>query len=211
MTEFFSNSKPDLISMKSMNDLVDIVFEGGANENIQNALTNITKPTTFDIKTIYANYIKPNLLPIIIILVFISCVLFRYFSLKEKEEKFNPAQPVESQVNRNNYVSGVDVNIPVLYDLSELNKFSDDELLNKMKKKSKSFDKSQKKLNKCDGEPGEEREETIYGSDSWKDQYDGYPNPMFGNDYVTTTSSAVDFNNNRNKNSLDSAAKMVFN
>ncbi len=211
MTEFFSNSKPDLISMKSMNDLVDIVFEGGANENIQNALTNITKPSSFDIKTIYATYIKPNLLPIIIILVFISCVLFRYFALKEKEEKFNPAQPIESQVNRNNYVSGVDVNIPVLYDLSELNKFSDDELLNKMKKKSKQFDKSQKKLNDCDGEPGEEREETIYGSDSWKDQYDGYPNPMFGNDYVTTTSSAVDFNNNRNKNSLDSAAKMVFN
>ena len=211
MTEFFSNSKPDLISMKSMNDLVDIVYEGGAAENVELALTNLTKPASFDIKTIYANYIKPNLLPIIIILLFISCILFRYFSINDekKNEKFNPAQPIDTQVNHNNYVSGVEVNIPVLYDLEELNKLSNEELLKKMKKKSKQFEHSPK-MNNCD-ERDDEREEVIYGSTSWADQYDGYPNPMFGNDYISTTSSAVDFNNSRNKSTLDSAAKMVFN
>jgi hypothetical protein len=208
MTEFFSNSKPDLISMKSMNDLVDIVYEGGALENVETALTNITKPASFDIKTVYTNYIKPNLLPIVIILLFISCIIFRYFSVKD--EQFNPAQPIDTQVNHNNYVSGVEVNIPVLYDIEEINKLSDDELLKKMKKKSKQFEKSPK-VNNCDGNPGEEREETIYGSNSWSNQADGYPNPMFGNDYITTTSSAVDFNNDRNKSTLDSAARMIFN
>ena len=141
MTEFFSNSKPDLISMKSMNDLVDIVYEGGAAENVELALSNLTKPVSFDIKTIYVNYIKPNLLPLIIILLFISCILFRYFSINDekKNEKFNPAQPIDTQVNHNNYVSGVEVNIPVLYDLEELNKLSNEELLKKMKKIQNSF------------------------------------------------------------------------
>ena len=195
-----------------MNDLVDIVYEGGALENVENALTNITKPASFDIKTFYVNYIKPNLLPIIIILLFITCILFRYFSINDenKKEKFNPAQPIDTQVNHNNYVSGVEVNIPVLYDIEEINKLSDDELLKKMKKKSKPFEKSPQ-VNKCDSNKGDEREETIYGSNSWENQDDGYPNPMFGNDYITTTSSAVDFNNDRNKSTLDSASRMIFN
>jgi hypothetical protein len=206
MADFFSGSKPDLISMKSMNDLVDIVFEGGAVENIQNALTTITKPTSFNIKYIYEEYIKPNILAIIIILIFIICILFRYFSLKD--EKFNPAQPIDTQINRNNYVSGIDINIPVLYDLEEINKLTDEEILKKMKK-SKSFENSPN-INRCDGNPGEDREEVIYGSTSWTNQHDGYPSPMFGNDYVTTTADAVDFNNDRNKLSFNSAANMIF-
>ena len=207
MADFFSGSKPDLISMKSMNDLVDIVFEGGAAENVQNAITTLTKPTSFDIKNIYAEYIKPNILAIVIIVIFGLCILFRYFSLKD--EKFNPAQPIDTQTNRNNYVSGIDVNIPVLYDLEEINKLTDEEILKKMKKKSKQFEKSPN-INSCDGRPGEEREEVIYGSNAWSGQYDGELNPMFGNDYVTTTSMAVDFNNERNKTSLNSAANMIF-
>ena len=207
MADFFSGSKPDLISMKSMNDLVDIVFEGGAAENVQNAITTLTKPTSFDIKNIYAEYIKPNILAIVIIVIFGLCILFRYFSLKD--EKFNPAQPIDTQTNRNNYVSGIDVNIPVLYDLEEINKLTDEEILKKMKKKSKQFEKSPN-INSCNRRPGEEREEVIYGSNAWSGQYDGELNPMFGNDYVTTTSMAVDFNNERNKTSLNSAANMIF-
>jgi hypothetical protein len=202
MADFFSGSKPDLISMKSMNDLVDIVFEGGAIQNIN----EITKPASFNIKNIYTDFIKPNFLAIIVILLFIAFVLFRYFSIKD--EKFNPAQPIDSQQNRNNYVSGIDVNIPVLYDLEEINKFSDEEILNKMKQKSKPFEKSPK-IEKCNDR--EEREEVIYGSNSWKDQFDGYQNPMFGNDYVTTTAEAVEFNNDRNKKSLDSISNILFN
>ena len=190
-----------------MNDLVDIVFEGGAVENVQNAITTLTKPTSFDIKNIYTEYIKPNLLAIIIILIFCLCIIFRYFSLKD--EKFNPAQPIDSQINRNNYVSGIDVNIPVLYNLDEINKLSDEEILQKMKKKSKQFEKSPN-LNNCDGRPGDDREEVIYGSNAWESQYDGFPNPMYGNDYISTTATAVQFNNDRNKASLDSAANMIF-
>jgi hypothetical protein len=216
MADFFSGSKPDLISMKSVNDLVDIVFDGGAVENIQNvqnvqniqnAFTTLTKPISFDIKNIYTEYIKPNILAIIIILLFAFFIFFRYFSLKD--EKFNPAQPIDSQPNRNNYVSGVDVNIPVLYDLEEINKLTDDEILNKMKKKSKQFEKSPT-INKCDGRPGEEREEVIYGSTAWANQNNGELNPMYGNDYVKTTAMAVEFNNERNKDSLHSATKMIF-
>lgn len=135
MADFFSGSKPDLISMKSLNDLIDIAFEGGAIQNVQNAIATITKPKFFDMKNIYVEYIKPNILAIFIITIFVICVLLRYFSVKN--EKFNPAIPIDTQVNRNNYVSGIDVNIPVLYDLDEINKLTDEEILKKIKKKIK--------------------------------------------------------------------------
>ncbi len=219
MTDFFSGSKPDLISMKSMNDLVDIVVEGGnasgivkqGSDNINNLeqfIKNSSKPSPFDLKSIYQNYIKPNLLPIIIIIVFIAFFLFRYYSVKE--EKFNPGEPVDTQVNRNSYV---DVNLPVLYDVEQINKLSEEELINKMKKKSKPFEKSPPHINSCEinGDSGDEREEVIYGSNSWLNQQDGYPNAFFGNDYVSTTGDAINFSSEKNKKSLDLAANMIFN
>ena len=219
MTDFFSGSKPDLISMKSMNDLVDIVVEGGnatgivkqGSDNINNLeqfIKNSTKPSPFDLKSIYQNYIKPNLLPIIIIIVFVTFFLFRYYSVKE--EKFNPAEPVDTQVNRNSYV---DINLPVLYDVEQINKLSEEEMIKKMKKKSKPFEMSPPELKSCEitGNSGDEREEVIYGSNSWLNQQDGIPNPFFGNDYVTTTGDAINFASEKNKSSLDLAANMIFN
>ncbi len=219
MTDFFSGSKPDLISMKSMNDLVDIVVEGGnasgivkqGSDNINNLeqfIKNSSKPSPFDLKSIYQNYIKPNLLPLIIIIVFIGFFLFRYYSVKE--EKFNPAEPVDTQVNRNSYV---DINLPVLYDVEQINKLSEEEMIKKMKKKSKQFESSPPQINSCEiaGNSGDEREEVIYGSNSWLNQQDGIPNPFFGNDYVTTTGDAINFASEKNKKSLDLAANMIFN
>ena len=219
MTDFFSGSKPDLISMKSMNDLVDIVVEGGNasgivkqnSDNINNLeqfIKNSSKPSPFDLKSIYQNYIKPNLLPIIIIIIFIAFFLFRYYSVKE--EKFNPAQPIDEQVNRNSYV---DVNLPVLYDVEQINKLSEEEMINKMKKKSKQFESSPPQINSCDiaGNSGDEREEVIYGSNSWLNEQDGYPNAFFGNDYVSTTGDAINYASDKNKKSLDLAANMIFN
>ena len=219
MTDFFSNSKPDLISMKSMNDLVDIVVEGGnasgivkqGSDNINNLeqfIKNSSKPSPFDLKSIYQNYIKPNLLPIIIIIVFIGFFLFRYYAVKE--EKFNPAEPVDTQVNRNSYV---DINLPVLYDVEQINKLSEEEMIKKMKKKSKPFESSPPQISSCQivGDSGDEREEVRYGSNSWLNQQDGIPNPFFGNDYVTTTGDAINFASEKNKSSLDLAANMIFN
>jgi hypothetical protein len=223
MNDFFSGSKPDLISMKSMNDLVNIVVEGGINNlgagtadivtvgggsennnNLNSLLQNINKPTVFNPKEIYQNYIKPNILPIIIILVFILFVIYRYFSVKE--EKFNPGEPIDIQTNRNSYV---DVNIPVLYDIEKITQISDDEMINKIKKKSTPFENSPK-INK-DKKPEEDREEVIYGTNVWENPDDGIPNPLYDVDFVSSTASAVHFNNEYNRSSLDTAAKMIFN
>lgn len=219
MTDFFSGSKPDLISMKSMNDLVDIVVEGGNGSgiikqgsdnmnNLEQFIKNSSKPSPFDLKSIYNNYIKPNLLPIIIIIVFVVFFIFRYYSVKE--EKFNPAQPVDEQVNRNSYV---DVNLPVLYDVEQINKLSEEELIKKMKKKSKPFENSPLNAKSCQitGDSGDNREEVIYGSNSWLNQQDGFPNAFFGNDFVSTTGDAINFASEKNKSSLDLAANMIFN
>ena len=200
-----------------MNDLVDIVVEGGANaiigqvgeeglENFQNIIQNTNNKTPFNIKDIFQNYIRPNLLPIIIIFVFFMFVFFRYYTVQE--EKFNPGEPIDSQINRNSYV---DVNIPVLYDVEKITNMSEDEMIRKMKKKSKPFETSPKTDNVCYGKQKESREEVIYGSNQWENQNDGIPNPFYEVDYVTSTADAVHFNNTQNKKSLDVAAKMIFN
>lgn len=223
MNDFFSGSKPDLISMKSMNDLVNIVVEGGINNlgagtadivtigggsennnNLNSLLQNINKPTMFNPKEIYQNYIKPNLLPIIIILVFLIFAIYRYFSVKE--EKFNPGEPIDVQINRNSYV---DVNIPVLYDIEKITEISDDEMINKIKKKSTPFEKSPR-VNKGKT-PEEDREEVIYGTNIWENPDNGIPNPLYDVDFVSSTASAVHFNNEHNRSSLDNFAKMIFN
>jgi len=89
MYEFFSGSKPELISMKSINELTSNVFGGASDSIILPEKQPITQPnlkTPFNIKTFFINYIKPNLLPVIIILVFVGFLLYRYFSKDEQSQ-----------------------------------------------------------------------------------------------------------------------------
>ena len=126
MTDFFSGSKPDLISLKTINDLAVIVGE-------DSPATQIIKPLTkkTDIKSIYTNYIKPNLVPIILIVAFLLFLLVRYMTLKDTKtavgkEEFNAAQSVFEQPNHNNYVSGD----AVIYDLED--NIDENELIEKL-------------------------------------------------------------------------------
>ena len=62
-------------------------------------------------------------------------------------------------------------------------------------------------------EPDDDDREIIYkGRDDWLNQFDGYENPFFGNNMVTSTGSAVQFGLEQNQKSvdLDKMAKQMF-
>ena len=118
MSEFFSGSKPELISMKSINELTANVFGGSSQEatiiNPVNQQKNILK-NPFNIKTFFLNYIKPNLLPVLIILVFIGFLIFRYLS-RDDEVKVNEVNGVNGGINGvNGGINGVNGGINGVY------------------------------------------------------------------------------------------------
>ena len=212
MTDFFSGSKPDLISLKTINDLA--VLAGGEDSPATKIMKPLTKKT--DIKSIYTNYIKPNLVPIILIVAFLLFLLVRYMTLKDTKtvgkEEFNAAQSVFEQPNHNNYVSGDSV----IYDLED--NIDENELIEKIKEKTKvPFDEhvveDQNKNNEMEFEECDDnsREIVYKGSSEWLNQDDGFPNPFYGNNLVSSTGTAVQFGLQKNQNSLDLLAKKMFN
>ena len=210
MSDFFSGSKPDLISLKSINDLA--VLAAGSPENLVPFQTK--KP--WDAKSFYYSYIKQNLVPIVLILLFLLALLIRYFMLKEnpeinKKENFNAAESVFEQPNHNNYVSAD----TIVYDLED--NIDENELMEKIIQKSKvPFDEHvvEDKLREVHIEqPDDDDREIIYkGRDDWLNQFDGYDNPFFGNNMVTSTASAVQFGLKQNNEAVDlnKMAKKMF-
>ena len=104
MSEFFSGSKPDLISMKSINELTNVFIASSQDVPINGGVVH--QPTLlknpFNIKTFFLNYIKPNLLPIIIILLFIGFLVFRYVSKDEIDQANNKTIQVNVGTNQVN-------------------------------------------------------------------------------------------------------------
>lgn len=244
MSEFFSGSKPDLISMKSINELTNVfvvssqdVPINGGNGGVINQPSLLKNP--FNIKTFFLNYIKPNLLPVIIILVFIGFLIFRYVSRdvptqtehNDKEtnkvnqvnggvnggtnkEDFNPSLPINLQTDRMEYpTAGY---IPPKYpDNNEL-EVSIDEVFEKMKKKHGPVYDNPPSMDYCEFENPESRETTYIGNTSWISQPDGAKNPVYNeNNLVSTTGDFVQFgiekNREKNKSSFDDLAKKIFN
>jgi hypothetical protein len=235
MSEFFSGSKPDLISMKSINELTANVFGGSSQEasniNVINQQATILR-NPLNIKTFFINYIKPNLLPIIIILLFIGFLIFRYLSKDEKEtihrnkgvneevnnitnkEYFNPALPIPLQTDRMEYpTAGYR---PPKYPNNVELEVSIDEILEKMKKKHGPSYDDYPEMDYCEFENPEDRESVYIGNTSWISQPDGDKNVVYNeNNLVSSTGNFIQFgiekNRDANKSSFDDLAKKIFN
>lgn len=241
MGDFFSGSKPDLISMKSINDLTANVFinssqeKNDANGNTTNKPTIITNPSNItnplNIKTFFLNYIKPNILPIIIILLFIGFLVFRYLSYNENNndennnEKFNPTLPIKLQTDKMEYpTAGLR---PPKYPDDKNLEISVDDVFEKMKRKHGPpyVDDPQYLGNAdlCEFENPENRETNyvpkyINTSSGWINQIDNYGNISY-NDYLNDNlndhlipgqGNFVQFEMEKNKK-LDDLAKKIFN
>jgi hypothetical protein len=101
---FYSKSSPDLVSFKSVNDINNDMFSEpiiiGDNSN--------TGCFNSNIYNFYKKYIQPNLIAIIIIVLFVILITYRYLTYKKEVnnsiEEFDPSKSIHSQINRNVYV-----------------------------------------------------------------------------------------------------------
>jgi len=201
MSDFFSGSKPDLISLKCINDLV--ILGGKSPENLLTLQVN----NQWEPKNLYYNYIKPNIVPIVLILLFLLALLIRYFMLKNnpeinKKESFNPAESVCVQPNHNNYITPGSI----VYDVDD--NIDENELFEKIKKKTEiPFDKcinEDKTRNLPIEQPDDDDKEIIYkGRDEWLNQFNSFDNPFYGNNLVTSTADAVKYGLEQNNKSID--------
>jgi len=89
-TIFFSNTNPDLISSKTFSDLNKMVIID--DEPVKETKTLINTSITF-----YKKYIQPNLIPILIIILFISFMIYRYMTYKKDDVKKKKKKKLKNQ------------------------------------------------------------------------------------------------------------------
>ncbi len=189
---FFSNTNPDLIDqilIKNLNDALIVPDEA--------------KMITLGESSInfYKKYIQPNLIPIIVIVLFVGFMIYRYMT--KKNEDFDPSKhpsdPGQTQLELSEYCPNELDNVINSYvrdkELEELEgSINEEELLNEFYKTDVIGDR-----------------EDYHGA---KNLYiDNNLNVMehpYGNNFLGPDNEMADFSIGRNKSTIDRAASKIF-
>jgi hypothetical protein len=190
--DFFSNTNPDLISSKSMTELTTII----ANADIVKKAPTLSESTI----NFYKRFIQPNLLPIIIVIIFISFMIYRYMTYSN--ERFDPNKSVNDPTQTE-------------LELSEKNPYEFDNAMNKVikdKEANEILNDDSLYENLIDRNELNDREVYRGTHNPWKGQKDDEMEHPYGyeNKYIETTDNMVDFSTSKNKSALDEATKMMF-
>jgi hypothetical protein len=193
--DFFSNTNPDLISAKSMTELTTII----ANADIVKKTPTLSESTV----NFYKRFIQPNLLPIIIVIIFISFMIYRYMTYTNEKEKFDPNKSVN------------DPNQTKL-ELSETNPYEFDNTMNQIlrdKEANEILNDDSIYENLLDKNEFNNREVFRGTKNPWEGEKDDEMEHPYGyeNKFVETTNNMVDFATKKNKSALDNISKLVFN
>lgn len=193
--DFFSNTNPDLISAKSLNELTNIIV----------TTEGIKKPATLSESTVnfYKRFIQPNLLPIIIVVIFISFMIYRYMTYSSDKEKFDPNKSINDPTQTE-------------LELSERNPYEFDNTMNKILRDKEANDILNDESiydNLIDRNEFNDREVYRGTQNPWEGEKDDEMEHPYGyeNKYIETTNNMVDFATKKNKSALDNVSKLVFN
>lgn len=97
--DFFSNSRPNLISNRTIKALEKLYsIKGGDTVN--------EKGVSDTLYNLYKNYIEPNIFLFILLIIFCLFLIYKYISKNQEEFQptFNPSIPIESQNSYVNYL-----------------------------------------------------------------------------------------------------------
>ena len=193
--DFFSNTNPDLISAKSMTELTNIV----ANADIIKKAPTLSESTV----NFYKTFIQPNLLPIIIVVIFISFMVYRYMTYSNEKEKFDPNKSINDPTQTK-------------LELSERNPYEFDNTMNKILRDKEANDILNDESiyeNLIDRNEFNDREVYRGTNNPWEGEKDDEMEHPYGyeNKYIETTNNMVDFATKKNKTALDNISKLVFN
>ena len=221
---FFSKTSPDLVSLKSINDINVEMFSESIDSN-NNGCNNYFNNNIYKF---YKTYIQPNLIAIVIIVLFFSLIIYRYMTHQRKQKKnkrkdnkiiedFDPSKSVKSQVNRNLYIGDVlnpeTVKTSEMIDASsrynDITHILDDTL----------YDDELNNIGEQTGRSNFIDDEKIESVTSLNNRFDirekddDYilEHPLgFDNAFVETTNDSIQYANNKNRKVLDQLAKKMF-
>lgn len=201
-SDFFSNTNPDLISTKSINDLNEAVVVSDTGTKM--------KTLAGSCGGIYKKYIKPNLIPIIILVAFLSFIIYRYMTKKSTQpnstEQFDPSKSINDKTQ-------------TTLELHETDKHHElDHVINNIIQKNE----TEEILN------DESIYDMLYTPDKEKHvddriQYGGTKNKFknqktikmdhpygYDNDFIEMENNMLDFSTTQNKSKVDEASSMIF-
>ena len=197
---FFSNTNPDLISAKSIAELTKIVADADPVKKVSLSKTTIS---------LYKKYIQPNILPLIIVIIFISFIIYRYMT---HSEKFDPNKSVNNSTQTQLEFS--ETRNHHEFD-NVVNQFMKDKEMNEI------FNDESIYENLLDKNESNDREVFTGTHNSWEDnkaddkvddKVDEMEHPYgYDNRYVETTNNMVNYATKKNKSSLDEAFNKMFN
>jgi len=201
---FFSNTNPDLISSKSLNDLDKLIISESKNIKVGGTLIE----SSFDF---YKKYIQPNLLPIIIIIVFVVFIIYRYMTKKPKQE-INQSDNIEQ------FDPNKSVNDPsqTKLELSETPQHADlDNTMNEFVRE-KEIDEilnDDSLYEDVIHRPPEGGRAVYRGTEN---KWDGYHDDLmdhpygYDNNYIESTNEMLNFATGQNKTKINDVAKRLF-
>ena len=191
--DFFSNTNPDLISAKSMAELTKIVADADPVKKVSLSQSTIS---------LYKKYIQPNLLPLIIVIIFISFMIYRFMTHSEKE-KFDPNKSVNDPTQTQLELSET----PNHYEFDNvINEVVKDKEMNEILNDDSIYE------NLIDRNEFNDREVFRGVNNPWEGEKDDEMEHPYGYDnrYIETTNNMIDFATKKNKSSLDDAFNKMF-
>jgi hypothetical protein len=216
---FFSNTNPDLISSKSLNDLEKLIISDS--KNIQIAGKGTLIDSSFDF---YKKFIQPNILPILIIVLFVGFIIYRYMTRKTDNKSVSETNNVNNLNNLNNLnnVENFDPNKSVndptqtQLELSETPLHADlDNVINQFVQ-DKEIDEilNDDSLYEDVIHRAPEGGRAVYRGA--KNKWDGYHDDLmehpygYDNNYIESTNEMLNFATRSNKDKIDEVAKRLF-
>lgn len=197
--DFFSQTNPDLINSKSLSDLNKIIISDSAPpKTISNLSENLI--------SFYKKYIQANILPIIIIVIFVSFIIYRYMT--HSSEDFDPSKSISAPQNLLEQTDILNDTVKKENKLKNIDTIINDEIINDEILNDDSI------YDDIVIRPNPDSREVYTGTKNrWLGASDDLMEHPLGydNNFISTTADTIGAFASRNKESIDLASKILFN
>lgn len=190
---FFSNTNPDLVDSTLLKNLNESVIVSDKEK-----LTTLGKSSL----NFYKKFIQPNLIPIIVIVIFIGFIIYRYMTLKNEifDPSKQPSDPTQTKLEH-----------------SEINPHELDNIINKYIKDNEELEgqineeELMKEFYKSNNDI-ENREDYHGAKDLYIDSNLNVLDHPYGyeSDFLKMENEMANFAISRNKSTIDTATSKIF-
>ncbi len=192
---FYSKTNPELVTAKAIDELNSTII-----------VTDTTKAPTLGNSSlnIYKKYIKPNIIPIVILVAFIAFMIYRYMTNKKIKDKesFDPSKKLSDPTQKALELHETENHHEFDHVINQvIEKNEIDEILND----NSIYDDIYKP------DPHERQDYTGTNNKALNDPIIKMDHPYgYDNDFIELENKMLDFSTSRNKQTIDRASSMIF-